>query len=610
MSLLHVAIPIATLSTRLIVRKGQPWSVIEHLILESIARAPCARTALGQQFNLFLPIVDAALVRLSRALWIEMRCTPEGLLWVATPHGCAALAQDELPSPGRIISRPATVLIDRLAGHVFNPNELMHDRLDRVRQVSEYQPLCVLPALLPPAIFRLDELAARVRDDEQLLDIDSTSEHCGDEVAILRLRSGEVEGLPGDCERPELLEAIRAGLASTDINLTSHIDRSRQAKGSSSGKPRRHPICFDPQDLIVGGPAHRRALEEVFERAVSRIILHSTFIGEVVFRALLPSMLSAIKRGVHIDVLWGQDPPADPDVVDSRSGASVIALLNADPQIAELRDRLHLHRESTRSHAKVIVADIGRRGDYIALVGSCNWLASNLGSVEVSVRIRTPALVAQVVQCLTNLVHASDSTEPVLALTLLRIARALRRCSPPAKSNAMAHLVVGAQHQSCVLRARDHARHRIFVMSHRMSELITPAILVPFARAQARARRGMRVTVLYGRRQDDVTPEAVERVAQQARSDGITLRRIRDPRIHAKVLVWDSDSVVVTSQNWLSADAMETTLATELGLVIECRGIADRLVDNVRGIVEGYRGGEGQYRRGSRAHSRMTRART
>jgi cardiolipin synthase A/B len=207
-------------------------------------------------------------------------------------------------------------------------------------------------------------------------------------------------------------------------------------------------------------------------------------------------------------------------------------------------------------------------------------------------------------------VHASDSSEPVLALTLLRIARALKRCPAPAKSNAMAQLVVGAQHQSCVLRARDQARHRLFVMSHRMSELVTPAILVPFARAQARARRGMRATVLYGRRQDDVTSEAVQRVVEQARSDGITLRRIRDPRIHAKVLAWDSDAIVVTSQNWLSADAMETTLATELGLVIECRGIADRLVDSVRGIVEGHRARKGRQRTGRDARNRTVRGRT
>jgi hypothetical protein len=143
-----------------------------------------------------------------------------------------------------------------------------------------------------------------------------------------------------------------------------------------------------------------------------------------------------------------------------------------------------------------------------------------------------------------------------------------------------------------------------------MSELITPAILVPFAQAQARARRSLRATVLYGRKQDEVTSEAVQRVAQQARSDGITLRRIHDPRIHAKVLAWDSDAIVVTSQNWLSADAMETTLATELGLAIECRGIANRLVDSIRGMVEAPSARKGQRRRRRSIRNRTESVRT
>jgi cardiolipin synthase A/B len=123
-------------------------------------------------------------------------------------------------------------------------------------------------------------------------------------------------------------------------------------------------------------------------------------------------------------------------------------------------------------------------------------------------------------------------------------------------------------------------------MSHRLSELVTPAILAPFARAQARAQRRHTATALYGRLQDEVIPSTVQRIEQQARADGVVLKRIRDPRIHAKVLAWDFDSIVVSSQNWLSADPMEVTLATELGIAVESRGIADQLVGNVQRLVE------------------------
>lgn len=583
MTSLHVAIPITSLSTRVVVRKGTAWSVIEHLVLEAIAQAPSTRGALAHQFNLIPPIIDAALIRLTRALWIQMRNAPNGLLWVATPLGHAALAEGELPSAGRIITRPITLLIDRLAGHLFGPTELTHDRLDRVQGAKDYERLCVLSPRLPDAIFRVDELVALLRDDEQLLHLDDTEERRTEEVAVLCLRSGTVEGLPAHREVPELLEAIRTGVNAANGNIVGNKGGVRAPQVFTPTTAHRHPICFESHDLIVGGDAHRRALHDIFARATSRIILHSTFIGEKVFRGLLPLMRAAIERGVQIDVLWGQDPPTEGDT-GNPSALDVIASLNADPQMASLADGLRLHETSTHSHAKLIIADVARRGEYVAWVGSCNWLASNLRSVEVTVRVRTPVMVAEVVNCLSNLLYATDGVDRELPLALLRIARLLKRRPPPDKPNAMAHLVVGTHHQSCVLRARDEARHRIFVMSHRLSELITPAILVPFGRA--RARRPLTVTVLYGKVQDEVSATGVQRVEQQARTDEITLKHIRDPRIHAKVLAWDSDAIVVTSQNWLSADAMEATLATELGLTIECRGIADQLVGRIRQIVD------------------------
>jgi phosphatidylserine/phosphatidylglycerophosphate/cardiolipin synthase-like enzyme len=585
MSAVYVGIPITKLSTRLIIRKGQPWSVIEHLVLDAIAQWPHSRLALAQRFNLRPTFIDSALMRLGRAFWIEMHIAPEGLLWVATPLGRAGLLEEELPSPGRIISRPKTILIDRLAGHLFSPGELNHDRLDRVQAMPDYESLCVLSPQLPEAIFRVDELVTLLRDDEQLLDIDATQEQRTQEVAIVRIHSGEVEGLPRDRELPELLERIRAGIESVHSGVALPKQARRAPQTSTASELQRHKIRIESQDLLIGGDAHRQALEAIFARATSRIILHSTFIGEKVFRDFLPLMRSAVKRGVQIDILWGQDP------VDGKTRAipptaDVIRTLNSDPQISALADRLHLHELSTRSHAKVILADVGRRGDYIALVGSCNWLASNLNSIEVTFRVRAPAVVAEVVQCLSNLLYASDGTAHELALALLRITRSLKRRPSPDNPNATAQLVVGTQHQSCVRQARDRARRRLFVMSHRLSELVTPAILVPFARAQARAQRRLTATALYGRLQDEVIASTVQRIEQQARADGVVLKRIRDPRIHAKVLAWDSDSIVVSSQNWLSADPMEVTLATELGIAVESRGIADQLVGNVQRLVE------------------------
>jgi cardiolipin synthase len=55
---------------------------------------------------------------------------------------------------------------------------------------------------------------------------------------------------------------------------------------------------------------------------------------------------------------------------------------------------------------------------------------------------------------------------------------------------------------------------------------------------------------------------------------GVNLKPVAHPRLHAKLLAWDEDSFVVTSLNWLSADPTEFSIAKELGVYLEAKGIA------------------------------------
>jgi cardiolipin synthase len=43
-------------------------------------------------------------------------------------------------------------------------------------------------------------------------------------------------------------------------------------------------------------------------------------------------------------------------------------------------------------------------------------------------------------------------------------------------------------------------------------------------------------------------------IGRAAQIDGMKVHQIFRPRLHAKFLAWDADSVVITSQNWMSAD--------------------------------------------------------
>jgi cardiolipin synthase A/B len=61
-------------------------------------------------------------------------------------------------------------------------------------------------------------------------------------------------------------------------------------------------------------------------------------------------------------------------------------------------------------------------------------------------------------------------------------------------------------------------------------------------------------------------------------TQGVNVRPIHRPRLHAKVLGWDDDALAITSLNWLSADPPDLAVYREIGVVIEAPRIADNFV--------------------------------
>jgi hypothetical protein len=72
-------------------------------------------------------------------------------------------------------------------------------------------------------------------------------------------------------------------------------------------------------------------------------------------------------------------------------------------------DSIIVHPFSTNSHAKIALADNGN-GRWVALVGSCNWLASDFSSLETSIRLRDPVLVGQLIRRLAGLAKGAART--------------------------------------------------------------------------------------------------------------------------------------------------------------------------------------------------------
>jgi cardiolipin synthase A/B len=138
-------------------------------------------------------------------------------------------------------------------------------------------------------------------------------------------------------------------------------------------------------------------------------------------------------------------------------------------------------------------------------------------------------------------------------------------------------LVLGNQHGHYVREARDHTARRIFVTSHRLGTAAKQAVIIP-AIAAARDRNSIEARLFFGRPTGEMTGRDAAEITYDAGKDGVVLRPVYKPRLHSKVLAWDDDFAVVTSQNWLSADPGYASPLEEVGVYLKGARVADAFI--------------------------------
>jgi cardiolipin synthase len=583
MSAVKIAFPVTRIKLRLQLYKGQSWSVVEHLILDSLMRQSRSVGELAIGFDLSRPIVEEALLRLMLVEWVVITTTSTGsVVFQATNFGCAAASHEELPSALRPSQRERWLLFERVTGHAFRVGDLQHIRRKDLPSQPGASRIVQLRSVLDQG--RPEELAdMALEEDEQLVGVEPTGEFVAERVALVEVVDGTISGLPADREVLELRKAILEAAASTPRGK-AHIAHTAPTVTAAEAY-KKHSIRFTPEDLIVGGSEHRETLLEILDTASSRVIIHSTFLSERRFLEFLGPMIKAIERGVQIDVLWGQDSPGEDEVGPRASRAEQAAQkLLEYPDVIAQGSRLRIYTESTRSHAKVIVADPAGPGQWQAILGSCNWLDTPFKKVEASVRVSGAGIIRDILRCLMGLVHGGGPW-PDLVTELYQIAGSLRYQPAPAHANGTARLVSNDGHNDYLLRARDCVKRKLLLVSHRLGAHYDCGALLPLA-AACRSRQ-IDARLLYSSRQSSQS-RTTSQLERNAKANGIALRLIEEPQLHAKLLACDEDYILVTSQNWMSRDAGFSSLVGELGVAIHAPGAATALMaqldDQVRRI--------------------------
>ena len=582
MSIVRVAVPVLHGRRRFHFDKGRPWSVIEHALLCALKEKSTTAIDLSKRGNIPQRVVIEALIRLMRAGWVEMIERNSGVIFRITDNGIVATSFEELPNAPHRLSRNMNFVVDQISGTVYRSRELpfyheyvLKDRANRERIIW----------IERPERPRIDEVRSLIEalfmDDEKFISMDHSGERLSERWSLVTVRDDELDGLPHRAPAT-LVEAVRsvAKQALDTTNSDQLITYPSPLISGSNLKPllKEHRIDISEKDLILGGPDHKDTIKSALEHARHRVLIHSTFITVDRFIDLLPYIKEALGRGVVIDVLWGQDESAE----GRRSTHQAVKKIKTD-LVNENLHMLRIHPFSTGSHCKVLLADEGTVDRFSAWIGSCNWLSSPFQSVEASVRLRNPEIVADVVDQMAELSkgtrgHWVDLTNNLAALS--SNLKSLRRSV--VSGNAYAQIIIGSDHPQMVRRARDESQHRIFVSSHRFGIAGQSIVLAPALTAAK--NRDVDVDVLYGTTNISFGNNNAAEITDEFSKDGVTIQPVRRPRIHAKILAWDDDMFVITSQNWLSADPPDDMPRQEIGVFVRATGLAKILIDRFNAL--------------------------
>lgn len=573
MKSVQVVFPVLRGTRRFLIERGRRWSVVEHLLLGAVTETSRSVSDLAAESGLPRRIVIEAFIRLMRAGWVEIAVGTNGVTFSATESGMQAALRDQLPAATVTEAKWRSFAIDQVTGCVFRGRELDARPRSRLPVPTTDNLVGELGSIVRGAGELGDVFSAIEGEDEYIVGIDRNPEKLLERFAVVTVRDDVIEGLPARAS-PRLRDAIKnkakelvgeIGIPKADAGATKPVIEAPVDEVPVSVEG-----VFDHKDVIIDGDDHKRFFISALKNSKERVLIHSTFISETRVPELVPLIIDAAQRGVKIDILWGQD-----DIGTATTSSRNAATKLQSQILATVGDLVTVHQFSTRSHAKLLIAD-SNAGGWFAIVGSCNWLASDFSSFETSVRLRDPKLVGSLVGRLGNMARGRAGLWHELAVEMTILGRKISGLSSPNGAKAPIRILSSADHAKLVLEARDRVERRIFVLSHRLGIAGKPVTLLPTLSAVLAKK--VDAKLYYGRTTGVLSGANSAELREEFSKKGVSIEPVHRPRLHAKVLAWDDNFLAVSSQNWLSADPSDAAVDRELGVFVESPSIASHFV--------------------------------
>ncbi|MBY5827674.1 phosphatidylserine synthase [Rhizobium leguminosarum] len=574
-----IAIPIFRMSCRVTIDKGRAWSVVEEAILWAVSQNSLSVTDLVTVSGLKRQVIVAALSRLMRFRLIELNVTRGAAKFVASDYGRDAIFGGKaLPFFPKKEPKRVGFVIERVTGGYFPQGQVRVGSRSSLEIDSDPDKREIVVEGGGPAISheanmaRLSQIAVNGYD-EQLANVDGRTASMRSEFMFVRVIDGVIRNLPETAS--ESLRTIVERVASLP-SANATVPVTYEGPRTETEEPViGHDIDFAPEDLVVGGLEQRDLLLSLICGAKSRVIIHSTFLDHKRFRDLLPEIRKACARGVTFDLLWGAERLGEDE--EGKNALIAVEIARIVREDADIGRRFRVHMKSTGSHAKLLLADT-ESGDWIAAVGSCNWLSCPFLAVELTAVLRTQKLVADVAVAMQRMAGRRGLSDDI-ATEMSFLARDLKR-RLEAPGTATATLILGDHHDVVMRTGSGAAVRKVLAGSNRLGSTARPGFIIQ-AEAAVERSSNLEITLLYSVASGPLRKRHARTLAEEAAENGFRLVRLEKPQLHGKFLAWDDDDIAITSLNWGSARAPDDFPEAEIGIHLNCPGIAADLMNRI-----------------------------
>ncbi len=572
MSIVHIIFPLLRGKRRFKIEKGRRWSVIEHLLLQALSTQARSASDLAKLSSLPRRMIVEAVTRLMRVGWVELSASSSSIRFVATSTGKERAFDEELPRSFTPLAKYRSFYIDDRTGCAFRVQDIQRCREQDVPLNNEEQIVRRISrqGLDPENL--MEVFNAIEGADEFIVDVYPSASRLVQMQGIITYRDGIAEGMPPRAPRAfvDYIESeYEKARADASIAGTALV----AARPIADAQPRQNAakeFLFDNSDVIIDGEQNRQAFEKILRGARERIIVHSGFVTANV-KAVLPTLLTAAGRNVRIDLFCGQDENEG----ERRSSEDGIAEIKVRLAGTGLKDRFHIHPFSTESHSKFVIADDRAQG-WVGLLGSCNWLASSYENLETSLKIRDSRFVAEIVGALSQMARGRQGIWTESSIHFAVLSKKIAELPEKPGRKARMSLVYTDDHADCVMRAAEEAQSRIFVVSHQFGVAGGPVTVFPLL--DKAKDKNVDVSLFYSKAAGKKTAADLLVLRERYGEMGLSLKSVERPRVHAKVLGWDDDNLVISSFNWLSVDPSDHKPYREIGVHVSYRSIASNFM--------------------------------